>query len=46
MEALRNTKLVEAAQISAKELVAKDPELKNHSLLKETVKLYEQMHFE
>lgn len=46
MEALRNTKLVEAAQISAKELVTKDPELKNHPLLKETVKLYEQMHFE
>ncbi len=46
MEALRNTKLVEAAQISAKNLVAKSPELSDYPLLKQAVKNYEQMHFE
>jgi ATP-dependent DNA helicase RecG len=46
MEALRNIKLVEAAQRSAKELIAKDPELSSFPLLKEVVKTYEHMHFE
>ncbi len=46
MEALRNTKLVEAAQRSAKELITKDPELMKYPLLKEIVKIYEHTHFE
>lgn len=46
MEALRNIKLVEAAQRSAKELISKDPELNSSPLLKEVVKAYEHMHFE
>jgi ATP-dependent DNA helicase RecG len=46
MEALRNIKLVEAAQRSAKEIIAKDPELNSYPLLKEVVKLYEHVHFE
>ena len=46
MEALRNTKLVEAAQISAKELIALDPELSKYLLLKNKVARYEHMHFE
>jgi ATP-dependent DNA helicase RecG len=46
MEALRNIKLVEAAQRSAKELIAQDPELSSYPLLKEVVKTYENMHFE
>ncbi|MBP6858107.1 MAG: ATP-dependent DNA helicase RecG [Candidatus Pacebacteria bacterium] len=46
MEALRNIKLVEAAQRSAKDLILKDPELSKHPLLKEAVKKYDQMHFE
>lgn len=46
MEALRNTKLVEAAQRSAKELIAEDPDLTEHPLLKSLVKLYEHTHFE
>lgn len=46
MEALRNKKLVEAAQRSAKELIATDPELTGHPLLKEIVKVYENTHFE
>lgn len=46
MEALRNIKLVEAAQRSAKELIAKDPELNTFPLLKKVVKQYEHMHFE
>ncbi len=46
MEALRNIKLVEAAQRSAKEIIVKDPELNSYPLLKEVVKQYEHMHFE
>lgn len=46
MEALRNTKLVEAAQRSAKALIAQDPELTHHPLLQTVVKQYEHMHFE
>jgi ATP-dependent DNA helicase RecG len=46
MEALRNTKLVEAAQQSAKTLLAGDPTLSNTPLLKEVVRAYEHMHFE
>lgn len=46
MEALRNKKLVEAAQRSAKELIATDPELNKYPLLKEKVKVYEHTHFE
>ncbi|MEK7228295.1 MAG: ATP-dependent DNA helicase RecG [Patescibacteria group bacterium] len=46
MEALRNIKLVEAAQKSAKYLIAQDPELSKYPLLKEVVKQYEHMHFE
>jgi hypothetical protein len=46
MEALRNTKLVEAAQRSAKELLAQDPELKKYPLLEKIVKVYEHTHFE
>jgi ATP-dependent DNA helicase RecG len=46
MEALRNTKLVEAAQISAKKLIEIDPELNTQPLLKTKVKSYENMHFE
>lgn len=46
MEALRNIKLVEAAQKSAKELITQDPELSENPLLKEVVKQYEHMHFE
>jgi ATP-dependent DNA helicase RecG len=46
MEALRNTKLVEAAQRSAKALIAKDPELTQFPLLQKVVKQYEHMHFE
>ncbi len=46
MEALRNTKLVEAAQRSAKEIIARDPELTAFPLLKEVVRVYEHMHFE
>ena len=33
MEALKNIKLVEAARTEAAELVARDPELKNHPAL-------------
>lgn len=46
MEALRNTKLVEAAQISAKEIILKDSELLDYPLLKSTVSKYENTHFE
>ncbi len=46
MEALRNTKLVEAAQRSAKEIIKTDPELSSYPLLKEAVRAYEHMHFE
>lgn len=46
MEALRNTKLVEAAQRSAKALIAQDPELSHYPLLQTVVKQYEHMHFE
>lgn len=46
MEALRNTKLVEAAQRSAKGLIKTDPGLSLYPLLKEVVKTYEHMHFE
>lgn len=46
MEALRNKKLVEAAQRSAKELLTQDPELIHYPLLKEIVKTYEHTHFE
>jgi ATP-dependent DNA helicase RecG len=46
MEALRNTKLVEAAQRSAKKIISSDEELSNYPLLKELIKPYENMHFE
>ncbi len=46
MEALRNTKLVEAAQRSAKDLLKEDPDLTHYPLLKEIVKIYEHTHFE
>ncbi len=46
MEALRNIKLVEAAQRSAKALIAEDPELHSFPLLQSVVKNYEHMHFE
>jgi ATP-dependent DNA helicase RecG len=46
MEALRNTKLVEAAQRSAKALITQDPELSHYPLLHAVVKQYEHMHFE
>ena len=46
MEALRNTKLVEAAQRSAKKIISNDEELTQYPLLKEIVKGYENMHFE
>ncbi len=46
MEALRNTKLVEAAQVSAKKIIKEDPNLFKYPLLNEIVKSYEQMHFE
>jgi ATP-dependent DNA helicase RecG len=46
MEALRNTKLVEAAQVSAKDIIKQDPELNSYPLLKTKVKNYENMHFE
>jgi ATP-dependent DNA helicase RecG len=46
MEALRNIKLVEAAQNSAKKLIAVDPELKAYPALREVVKSYEHIHFE
>ena len=37
MEALKNIKMVEAARAEAQALVAKDPELKSHPLLKERI---------
>ncbi len=46
MEALRNIKLVEAAQRSAKAMITKDPELNAFPLLRSVVKTYEHMHFE
>lgn len=46
MEALRNTKLVEAAQLSAKALLLKDPSLAGSPLLKRAIGIYEHMHFE
>lgn len=46
MEALRNKRLVEAAQRSAKELLSTDPELTAYPLLKKLVKIYEHTHFE
>lgn len=46
MEALRNTKLVEAAQRSAKALIAQNPELSHYPFLQSVVKQYEHMHFE
>ena len=46
MEALRNTKLVEVAQRSAKTLIETDPELTSYPLLQRVVKRYEHMHFE
>ncbi len=46
MEALRNTKLVEAAQQSARQILEKDPTLHEVPLLKERVARYEHMHFE
>jgi ATP-dependent DNA helicase RecG len=46
MEALRNIKLVEAAQRSAKAMIAKDPELNAFPLLRSVVKTYEHIHFE
>ena len=39
MHALRNIKLVEYAREEAKEIIAKDPELKNHSNLKKYIEL-------
>jgi ATP-dependent DNA helicase RecG len=38
MEALKNIKMVEAARIEAQKILQKDPELKNHPLLKEKIK--------
>ncbi|MCC7436763.1 ATP-dependent DNA helicase RecG [Candidatus Nomurabacteria bacterium] len=46
MEALRNIKLVEAAQKSAKDLINNDPELSKYPILKEVIKKYDQIHFE
>lgn len=46
MEALRNTKLVEVAQLSAKKILSLDPFLEKHTALHILVKQYEQMHFE
>jgi ATP-dependent DNA helicase RecG len=37
MEALKNIKMVEAARIEAQKILQKDPELKNHPLLKEKI---------
>jgi hypothetical protein len=34
MEAIKNIKMVEAAREEARKLIAKDPELKSHPLLK------------
>jgi ATP-dependent DNA helicase RecG len=45
MDALRNLKLVEAARQSAIALVASDPDLTNHPLLKETIGTIS-LHFE
>jgi len=38
MEALKNIKMVEAARLEAQNILKQDPELKNHPLLKETIK--------
>lgn len=46
MEALRNPKLVVAARQSAQDLIAKDPTLNAHSLLRERIESIEHTHFE
>lgn len=46
MEALRNTKLVEAAQYSARTLLGEDPTLTTTPLLQRVVQAYEHVHFE
>ncbi len=46
MEAIQNLKLVEAARNEAKKLLEKDPELKQHKFLKETLENREKIHLE
>ncbi len=47
MEAIKNLKMVEAARTEAKDLIAHDPEIKKHPLLKEKVDVRESTsHFE
>lgn len=47
MEAIRNIKMVEAARNEARDLIAKDPEIKKHPLLKQKVDAREAIsHFE
>lgn len=46
MEALRNLKLVEAARQAAIALIAQDPTLVQHPMLRDRIKKYEKMHFE
>ena len=46
MDALRNLKLVEAARDSAVALIATDPTLTHHPLLKTRIESLEHMHFE
>jgi len=47
MEAIKNLKMVEAARTEAKNLIAKDPEIKKHPHLREKVDVREQTsHFE
>ena len=47
MEAMQNLKMVEAARTEAQALIAKDPELTNHSLIAALVKeRSEELHFE
>ncbi|MEK7662173.1 MAG: ATP-dependent DNA helicase RecG [Patescibacteria group bacterium] len=46
MEAIKNIKMVEAARESAKNIITKDPELKNHPGLKKIIEKSGKMHFE
>lgn len=46
MEALKNIKMVEAAREEARDIVEKDPGLKNYPILKEIIDKKEALHFE
>jgi hypothetical protein len=47
MEAIKNIKMVEAARLEAKNIIAKDPNLKNAPLLKARMESQKQkIHFE